>query len=80
MTVEIITPEKKVYSGEASALILPGAAGSFEILNNHAPIISALKEGTIRLENGSQKLAFKTTGGFVEVLHNKVALLVESAQ
>jgi F-type H+-transporting ATPase subunit epsilon len=80
MTVEIITPEKKVYSGEATAVILPGAAGSFEILNNHAPIISALKQGVIRLENNNEKLSFKTTGGFVEVLHNHVALLVESAQ
>jgi len=79
MNVEIITPEKKVYSGNATLVQLPGVSGSFEILNNHAPIISALKEGIIKVENDKDTLNFKTTGGFVEVLNNQVALLVESA-
>ncbi len=49
MQVEIITPETKIFAGEAEAVQLPGIDGSFQVLNNHAPIISALKEGAVKL-------------------------------
>ena len=49
MTVEILTPEKKFFSGEAESILMPGADGKFEILKDHAPLISSLKEGEIRI-------------------------------
>ena len=77
MTVEILTPEKKLYSGEAKAVQCPGVAGSFQVLDHHAPLISALKEGILKVDDakGSQKFTIKT--GFVEVLNNKVTVLLK---
>lgn len=77
MTVEILTPEKKLYSGEARAVQLPGVEGSFQVLDRHAALISALKEGIVKVDDakGSQKFPIK--GGFVEVLNNKVTVLLE---
>jgi F-type H+-transporting ATPase subunit epsilon len=77
MTVEILTPEKKLYTGEARAVQLPGVEGSFQVLDRHAALISALKEGTIKVDDakGSQKFPIKS--GFVEVLNNKVTVLLE---
>ena len=77
MTVDILTPEKKLYSGEATLVQLPGVEGSFEILNNHAPIISALKNGTVKVKDASGNKNFTITGGFVECLHNKVIVCAE---
>ena len=77
MTVEIITPEKQIFSGEATAVRLPGKAGLFEVLNNHAPIISTLTKGKIRVISESETFFFEITGGVVEVMMNKVQALVE---
>jgi len=79
MYLEIITPEKKVFSGEVEAVRLPGAEGSFGILNNHAPIIASLKKGIVKVtEKGSRVENFEINGGVVEVLHNKVTVLAEA--
>ncbi len=80
MFLEIITPDKKVFTGEVSLVQLPGSKGAFEILKNHAPIISTLTKGTIKivLEDGSEKL-FNTDGGVIENKGNKIIVLVESA-
>jgi F-type H+-transporting ATPase subunit epsilon len=77
MTLDILTPEKKLYSGDASLVQLPGVEGSFEILNNHAPIISALKTGRVKVKNEAGTKFFTITGGFVECLHNKVIVCAE---
>ena len=77
MQLDILTPEKKVYSGEADAVKLPGQHGIFEVLNRHAPMISTLKEGTIKVRNGNEKLEFKIKTGIVEVLNNKISVLTE---
>ena len=79
MTLEILTPEKKLYSGEATSVTLPGVDGSFQILNRHAPIISALAKGTIKYKAGSETKTLTITGGFAECLKNKVIVLVEGA-
>lgn len=50
MQLEIITPEAKVFTGEVDAVQLPGLDGSFQVLNNHAPIISALSKGTMKID------------------------------
>ena len=76
--LEIITPEKKVYTGNVSSVKLPGIDGSFSVLSLHAPLISTLDKGTVEVteENGTKK-QFSTQGGVVEVLNNEVTVLVE---
>jgi len=78
MRLEIITPEKTVYSGEISLVQLPGIDGSFEILNDHAPLISVLKDGKIKIQDDQKQTQyFEVKGGVVEVLKNKVLVLAE---
>ncbi len=80
MHLEIITPDKKVFEGEVKLVKLPGSKGSFEILKNHAPIISTLEKGTIKIQEVSGKeLFFEVDGGVVENKANKIIVLVESA-
>ncbi|RFZ82260.1 ATP synthase F1 subunit epsilon [Mucilaginibacter terrenus] len=78
MTLEILTPDKKVFEGEAASVVLPGALGSFEILDNHAPIISTLNDGklTIRTKTKQEDIFF-IKGGVVEAVNNKVTVLAE---
>jgi F-type H+-transporting ATPase subunit epsilon len=79
MFLEIITPDKKVYSGDVESVKLPGADGSFGILNNHAPIIAALKKGEIKVTDTHKAVQnFEIKGGVVEVLNNKVIVLAEN--
>lgn len=75
MELEIITPDKVLFSGEATGVQLPGAEGSFEILRNHAPMISRLKAGKVRIRNGKDTHYVDINGGIVEVLKNKVVVL-----
>jgi len=78
MKLEIITPEQTLYSGEVSLVQLPGIDGSFEILNNHAPLISVLAAGKVKIQDLQKQLQyFDIKGGVVEVLHNKVLVLAE---
>lgn len=80
MTLEILTPEKKVFSDEVYGVILPGISGSFEILDKHAPMVSALKKGTVRiLTDKNNSTSFTVQAGFAEVLNNKTTVLVEGA-
>jgi len=77
MNVEIITPDKSLYKGEAKEVSLPGIDGSLGILDRHAPLISALKSGVIKLNTGSEEKTFDINGGVVEVLNNKLIVLAE---
>lgn len=78
MKLEIITPDKTVFTGEVQLVQLPGVDGLFEILNNHAPMIAALGKGRIKTMDADKKLQyFEITGGMLEVLHNKVLVLAE---
>lgn len=79
MKLEIIKPDSHVYSGENISLVqLPGLDGLFEIMSNHAPIISALKEGKVKVVDGDhQTIYFEIKGGVVEVLKNKILILAE---
>ncbi len=81
MNLEILTPEKKVFSGEVYGVQLPGVTGLFEVLERHAPLVSALKPGRVKvLKDRSNHVSFfNIQGGFVEVLNNKVTVLVEGA-
>jgi F-type H+-transporting ATPase subunit epsilon len=77
MTLEILTPEKKLYSGESSSVTLPGVDGSFQLLDRHAPLISALAKGTIKYKTAGGVKTLDINGGFAECLKNKVIVLVE---
>lgn len=77
MTLEILTPDKKVFSGEATSVTVPGTQGSFTVLNNHAPIISALEAGEVKVKGGGGMETYRISGGVIEVLKNKVVLLAE---
>jgi F-type H+-transporting ATPase subunit epsilon len=79
MKLEIITPDTVVFSGENVVLIqLPGIDGSFEIMNNHAPLISVLKKGNVKVVTKEENHSyFPINGGVIEVLNNKVLVLAE---
>ncbi len=78
MTIEIITPDTTIYSGEVTLAQLPGIDGLFEMLDRHAPLISILKKGKIKLvDTANQILFFDINGGVVEMLHNKILVLAE---
>lgn len=77
MKVKIISPETLLYEGEASLVQLPGIDGSFEILNNHAPIISVLDKGTIKLSDGKETHTFDIKSGVVESSKNSIQILVQ---
>jgi F-type H+-transporting ATPase subunit epsilon len=78
MVLEIISPDKKLFEGEVKSIILPGIDGFFGILDKHAPLISALKKGEIKItDNASKEQVFHVNGGVVEVLNNKVIVLAE---
>lgn len=80
MTLEILTPEKKLYSGNVYGVQLPGITGLFEILDKHAPLVSALGKGKVKiLIDKSQTETYSIQGGFVEVNNNKATVLVEGA-
>ena len=79
--LEIIAPDQKLYSGEVDLVQVPGSKGSFEILRNHAPIISTLEPGQIRIvdQKGGTRL-FDVDGGVIEVKNNKIIVLAETAK
>ncbi len=78
MFLEIVTPEEKIFEGEVVSATFPGSDGSFQILNDHAPIVTTLAKGDIKYKQEKQKeVHMLVDGGVVEVLHNKVNVLVE---
>ena len=80
MTLEILTPERKIFSGEVYGVQLPGIAGSFEVLEKHAPLVSALKAGKLKILNDKTSTTlYNIQSGFVEVINNKTTVLVEGA-
>lgn len=77
MQLEIITPEKKIFQGEVSEASFPGAGGSFQVLNNHAPIVAALAKGAISFTTPEGKQSMIVDGGVVEVKDNAIVVLAE---
>lgn len=75
--LSILTPGQSVFEGKVTAVTVPGNAGSFQILKDHAPIISTLVDGPVLLQTGTSELTFQIKGGVVEVSDNKVILLAE---
>jgi F-type H+-transporting ATPase subunit epsilon len=80
MYIEILTPENMLYEGTASSARFPGSDGSFEVLENHAPLISSLGSGVVRINTTKGVQNYEVEGGVVEVLKNKVTVLLEKAE
>ena len=78
MNLEIITPDKKVFAGQATAVTFPGIDGQFQVLNQHAPLVSTLGKGSLVVETESGKNTYQVDGGVVEVLNNSVLVLAEA--
>ena len=78
MKLTIITPDKPVYDGEITSVTVPGSAGSFEILKDHAPIVSTLEDGQVIIRaSGKSEEIIRIVGGVVEASHNKITVLAE---
>jgi F-type H+-transporting ATPase subunit epsilon len=81
MKIEIITPDRKVYEGEIKSVRVPGKKGSFQVLKDHAPIISTLENGpVIIVDDINKETMFEIDGGVIEVKANKIILLTESVK
>jgi F-type H+-transporting ATPase subunit epsilon len=78
MLLEIITPDKRIFEDEVNSVILPGIDGFFGVLKDHAPMISALKKGLVKVtDKSSAHHQFEIEGGVVEVLKNRIIVLAE---
>ncbi|MBU3663453.1 MAG: ATP synthase F1 subunit epsilon [Bacteroidetes bacterium] len=75
MQLDIITADQTLFSGEVNAITLPGSNGQFQVLNNHAALISSLEKGKVIVKTKTGKQEFEVKGGIVEVLQNKVMVL-----
>lgn len=81
LNIDIVTPQRIIFSGKCVSVSLPGAKSPFQVLYNHAPIVSALELGAIKiLGEDNNEVLYATEGGFVEVLDNKVSIVVETAE
>jgi F-type H+-transporting ATPase subunit epsilon len=81
MQLEIITPDQKIFTGEVKLVKVPGSKGSFEILKNHAPIISTLDKGEIKIINLQDRVSYyEISGGVIEVKQNNIIILAESVK
>ncbi len=79
--VEIVTPQSMVFSGEATLVALPGILAPFQVLVNHAPIVTQLEVGTIKIEReGADDILYATSGGFVEHNHNRMTVVAETIE
>lgn len=78
MKLEIISPEKTYFKGEVDSVTLPGIMGPFQILNNHAPLISLLTKGMLVFSTESHIKEMEITDGFVEVSNNKITVCIDS--
>ena len=75
MQLDILTPDKALFSGQITSIILPGSKGQFEILNNHAAIVSSLEKGTIKVKTADGRAEmFEVNGGVVEAMDNKIVV------
>ena len=78
MRIEIVTPDTTIYEGEVTLAQLPGLDGSFEVLNNHAAMIAALKKGKVKvIDDKKATLFFDINGGVAEILKNRILVLAE---
>ena len=79
LQLEILTPDAAVFSGEVESVIVQGDSGKFQVLYNHAPTIAMLKAGKIKIDSAEGEKLYTSEDGVIEVLKNKVIILVEAA-
>ena len=77
MLLEIVTPDKKIFQGEVTQASFPGADGSFQVLKDHAPIVSALAKGVVSFTTDEKRVSLTVDGGVVEVKDNHIIVLAE---
>ena len=75
MEVQIITPDSTLFNGEATLVVVPGIDGQIGILNNHAPLVSSLVKGVVKVKHNDKEDLFDISGGVVEVSSNKITVL-----
>jgi len=75
MHIEILTPDKTIYTGEIESATFPGSKGQFQVLNNHAALVSSLDKGVIKIKSSEGAKQFEISGGVIEVLNNKIVVL-----
>jgi len=80
LTLEIITPERAIFKDQVDVVTIPGTLGGFQILKNHAPLISSFEIGILKVKKDSDETYFTTAGGTVEVNKNKVLVLADSIE
>ena len=81
MKIEIVTPDKKIFDGEIKSVRVPGKKGSFQVLKDHAPIVSTLDSGTVRMvDQDNNGVTYEISGGVIEVKANKIILLADSVR
>ncbi len=80
LNLEIVTPDKPIFNEEVESVTIPGTMGGFQILKDHAPLISTFDVGIITVNSGSETAYFSTSGGTVEVNNNKVLVLADSIE
>jgi len=81
MQISVLSPDKEIFEGDITRVKAPGVLGVFEVLDNHAPMVSALRNGTVVItKEGGDTMSFDIEKGFLEVLKNKVALLVQGVK
>lgn len=79
MKIEILTPDKRIFEGEIKSVRVPGKKGSFQVLKDHAPIVSTLDSGAVRMiDEENNELIYEISGGVIEVKANKIILLADS--
>ena len=79
LRLEIVTPEKKIYSDDVDSVVVPGSEGEMGILTDHAPLMTMLQPGELRVFKGGEELRMAIGSGFIEVSNNKVAVLTDMA-
>lgn len=80
LTCEVVTAERILFSGEVDLVLAPGVEGQLGILPHHAPLITALQPGELVVRRGDEEITFAVGGGFLEIIHNKVTILADSAE
>lgn len=80
LNLEIITPEKPVFKDQIESVTIPGTVGGFQILKNHAPLISSFEIGILKVKKGSEANYYTTSGGTVEVSLNNILVLADSVE
>jgi len=81
MNISILTPDREIFQGTVTSVKVPGTLGSFQVLKNHAPIVSSLSEGEVSVvREGGERMSFRIKGGFIEVLNNNISLLLTGVE